>query len=174
MSLPVEETGISPLPLGEALTPPPSAWNEELLSDRFPHPLTNPRTSLDEIRSEDFSGDLQPELALRFAGPLSFDIYKLRCRGELDLLEPCLEDFNGADMSASQARRTLGAARFKILFVLSSSHLSNSSASYPNTSIFLSFFIGSPCRERVCQKMRAGFLNENSKRNQPRQPGHAM
>jgi hypothetical protein len=52
MSLPVEETGISPLPLGEALTPPPSAWNEELLSDRFPHPLTNPRTSLDEIRSE--------------------------------------------------------------------------------------------------------------------------
>ena len=67
----------------------------------------------------------------------------LRCRGWHDLLEPCLEAFSEAGTSASQARFVLG-GRFAILFVLSSSNLSNSSASYPDRSIFLSFFIVIP------------------------------
>ena len=62
-------------------------------------------------------------------------------------------------MSASQARLTLG-ARFKILFVLSSNHLSNSSASYPDTSIFLSFFIERSYLRKSLSKIQAALRKE--------------
>ncbi len=54
-----------------------------------------------------------------------------------------MEAFSEAATSAPQARFVFG-GRFAILFMLSSSHLSNSSASYPDRSIFLSFFIVIP------------------------------
>ena len=77
----------------------------------------------------------------------------LRCRGWYDLLEPCLEAFSEAGTSASQARFVLG-GRFAILFVLSSSNLSNSSASYPDRSIFLSFFIVIPVEKESVKHTR--------------------
>ena len=77
----------------------------------------------------------------------------LRCRGWYDLLEPCLEAFSEAGTSASQARFVLG-GRFAILFVLLSSNLSNSSASYPDRSIFLSFFIVIPVEKESVKHTR--------------------
>ena len=69
------------------------------------------------------------------------------------MLEPCLEAFSEAGTSASQARFVLG-GRFAILFVLSSSNLSNSSASYPDRSIFLSFFIVIPVEKESVKHTR--------------------